>query len=119
MKRTKMTAGLLIAIVGSTLLAPLPAQAATSATCYGQVFAYGSSSTTCVRYIQKILSLRDSSLGAIDGVYGAKTAAAVSRLQRGNGLTDDGIVGPATWRTLCIPFSGSKYPQQAAGCPGA
>ena len=38
--------------------------------------------------------------GAVDGIYGAQTAKAVEYFQRKNGLTADGIVGPATLRAL-------------------
>lgn len=34
---------------------------------------------------------------AADGIFGSRTAAAVTALQRIFGLTPDGIVGPATW----------------------
>ena len=40
--------------------------------------------------------------GAIDGVYGAKTKAAVKAFQAKNGLTADGIVGPATAKAMGI-----------------
>ena len=35
-----------------------------------------------------------------DGIFGPKTEDAVKALQRRHGLTDDGIVGPETWRVL-------------------
>lgn len=38
--------------------------------------------------------------GVVDGKYGAGTAEAVKSFQRKNGLTADGVVGPATWRAL-------------------
>lgn len=54
----------------------------------------------------------------IDGVYGSQTRAAVLAFQRFEGLTQDGIVGPATWnamydRVLAILGSGdtlTNYP---------
>lgn len=38
--------------------------------------------------------------GAVDGLYGRLTYGAVVDFQRKNGLTADGVVGPATWRAL-------------------
>ena len=40
--------------------------------------------------------------GAVDGIYGAKTTAAVKYFQRKNGLTVDGIVGSKTLAALGI-----------------
>jgi peptidoglycan hydrolase-like protein with peptidoglycan-binding domain len=37
---------------------------------------------------------------AVDGVFGAKTAAAVRGFQQALGITADEIVGPLTWRAL-------------------
>ena len=41
--------------------------------------------------------------GAVDGVYGTKTAEAVKSFQRKNGLTPDGIAGPATLGKIGLP----------------
>jgi len=38
--------------------------------------------------------------GPIDGYYGAETYRAVVYFQQRNGLTPDGVVGPATWAAL-------------------
>lgn len=35
--------------------------------------------------------------GAIDGIFGTKTASAVIQFQKDNGLVSDGLVGPITW----------------------
>lgn len=45
--------------------------------------------------------------GAIDGIYGTQTVNAVKYFQRKNGLTQDGIAGPATLRTMGINSSSS------------
>ena len=46
--------------------------------------------------------------GAIDGVYGSKTLAAVKDFQRKNGLTVDGIAGPKTLSAMGITSSGNS-----------
>jgi len=49
--------------------------------------------------IQKLLRRHDLPV-RVDGIYGADTAAAVRWFQRKHGLSADGIVGPATYRSL-------------------
>lgn len=46
--------------------------------------------------------------GNIDGIYGSKTLEAVKYFQRKNGLTADGIAGPATLKAMGISSSGSS-----------
>ncbi len=46
--------------------------------------------------------------GSVDGVYGAKTREAVKAFQRKNGLTADGVVGPATAKAMGIGTSTSS-----------
>ena len=44
--------------------------------------------------------------GTVDGIYGSATTAAVKLFQKKNGLTPDGITGPATLRALGMPDRG-------------
>ena len=53
--------------------------------------------------------------GAVDGIFGAQTFKAVKYFQSKNGLTVDGIVGPATLRALGI--SGSTSSGQSTSKP--
>lgn len=46
--------------------------------------------------------------GSIDGIYGSKTLEAVKYFQRKNGLTVDGIAGPATLKAMGITSSGTS-----------
>ena len=46
--------------------------------------------------------------GSIDGIYGSKTLEAVKYFQRKNGLTVDGIAGPATLKAMGILSSTSS-----------
>ena len=45
--------------------------------------------------------------GAVDGIFGSKTYAAVKSFQKKNGLTVDGIVGPQTAAALGLSLSSS------------
>ena len=46
--------------------------------------------------------------GSIDGIYGTQTVNAVKYFQRKNGLTADGIAGPATLKAMGITSSSSN-----------
>ena len=54
-----------------------------------------------VRSLQYLLNARGAWL-AVDGIFGAKTDAAVRTFQGAHGLVVDGIVGSKTWRSLII-----------------
>jgi peptidoglycan hydrolase-like protein with peptidoglycan-binding domain len=43
-----------------------------------------------------------------DGIFGARTLAAVKKFQQSKGLTADGIVGAATWEVLLSAPSSMK-----------
>jgi peptidoglycan hydrolase-like protein with peptidoglycan-binding domain len=52
-----------------------------------------------VRQIQTALAAQGYKV-TVDGTFGAQTQQAVRAFQQKNGLTVDGIVGPATWAKL-------------------
>ncbi|MGQ4647932.1 peptidoglycan-binding protein [Lyngbya aestuarii] len=49
-----------------------------------------------VKKLQGFLTTTGYNPGAIDGIFGSKTKAAVIRFQKDYGITEDGIVGPVT-----------------------
>lgn len=62
---------------------------------------YGSRGTE-VRAIQEKLKERGLYNGSVDGIYGTQTQKAVRAFQKQQGLTQDGIAGPATLKRLGI-----------------
>ncbi|MBI4358413.1 MAG: peptidoglycan-binding protein [Candidatus Omnitrophica bacterium] len=50
--------------------------------------------------IQKALTEAGFYEGAVDGIIGKKTRAAIRAFQEKNGLTVDGVCGPKTWEKL-------------------
>lgn len=66
------------------------------------------SSGTEVRNIQTRLINWGYLNGTADGIYGSKTEEAVKKFQRKNGLTPDGIAGPATLAKIGLPTSSSS-----------
>lgn len=65
------------------------------------------SSGAVVKNIQTKLKRWGYYTGSVDGVFGAKTKAAVQYFQRKNGLTADGIVGSATAKAMGVSISGT------------
>lgn len=61
-----------------------------------------------VRQIQTKLKNWGYYSGSVDGIYGTKTQNAVKYFQRKNGLTPDGIAGPATLAKMGISSSGGS-----------
>ena len=53
-----------------------------------------------VAYLQGLLNDARYDVGSADGIFGARTEAAVRQFQADNGLTRDGIVGKRTWSEL-------------------
>ena len=62
-------------------------------------------STSQVKTIQTKLKRWGYYTGAVDGIYGPKTKAAVKSFQKKNGLTADGIVGKKTAAALGMSLS--------------
>lgn len=55
---------------------------------------------TQVKVLQWLLGQNGCDAGTVDGIFGAKTLAAVQKYQKAKGLTADGIVGAKTWEKL-------------------
>ena len=89
---------LTIIILAITLMLPLNAYALSKRGSRG----------TEVRNIQSRLSAWGYNPGSVDGIYGAKTEAAVKRFQKKHGLTPDGIAGPATLAKIGLPTGGNS-----------
>ena len=68
---------------------------------------YGSSGEE-VKQIQTRLKSWGYYKGAVDGVYGSKTQAAVKAFQKANGLTVDGVAGPKTLEAIGLPTGTSN-----------
>ena len=58
-----------------------------------------------VREVQRRLKLWGYYNGAVDGVFGEGTKAAIIRFQKKNGLKADGVVGKATYKALGMTSS--------------
>ena len=65
-----------------------------------QPMVYRGSRGDAVRRLQELLHKKGFDCGAVDGIFGSKTYAAVMAFQKANGLGADGIVGPLTWGKL-------------------
>lgn len=71
------------------------------------------SSGGAVRTIQQKLVNWGYFSDTVDGVYGPKTAQAVKYFQQKNGLTADGIAGPATLKALGMSTTGGEKPSSS------
>ncbi|HWQ59036.1 MAG TPA: peptidoglycan-binding protein [Clostridia bacterium] len=63
-----------------------------------------------VKVAQTALTRAGYDPGPIDGVFGAKTESAVIQFQSTVGVTQDGVIGPATWAYL-EPFAMEPNPE--------
>lgn len=75
-----------------------------------------------VKEVQRRLKLWGYYNGALDGVFGASTKAAVVSFQKKNGLTADGVVGKSTYKALGMTSSyeilAGKAEGEASGVGG-
>ncbi|MDE7257626.1 MAG: peptidoglycan-binding protein [Lachnospiraceae bacterium] len=55
---------------------------------------------SAVMELQRMLKVKGYDVGAIDGIFGSRTLAAVKAFQKANDLIVDGIVGAKTWEKL-------------------
>ncbi|SBW10029.1 Spore cortex-lytic enzyme [uncultured Eubacteriales bacterium] len=78
-------------------------------TAQAAVYRQGSSGDA-VRTIQQKLVNWGYMSGGVDGIYGPKTVTAVKSFQSKNGLTADGVAGPATLKALGMSTTGSDKP---------
>lgn len=78
------------------------------------VLHWGSSGDT-VSEVQRRLKQWGYYDGAVDGVYGTGTSAAVKEFQRKNGLTADGVVGDSTAAALGVRLAGGGTGATARG----
>ncbi|MBQ1376272.1 MAG: spore cortex-lytic enzyme [Clostridia bacterium] len=102
----KRNAALMAALTAALIAALLLFYAHTSYDSVETLSRYGSSGGE-VRTIQTKLKNWGYYNGAVDGVYGSETQAAVKRFQQKNNLTPDGVAGPATLRAMGINTGGA------------
>ena len=99
--KVKIVALVLAVVTLATLIVVFTMPVANAA-----VVKVGSTGAT-VKTIQTKLKRWGYYTGAVDGIYGAKTKAAVQYFQRKNGLTADGIVGSATAKAMGVSLTGT------------
>lgn len=107
-KRKKLLLALIVLFAVNMLAITLVTQV------NADLYKRGASGAT-VTEIQKRLKAWGYYNGAVDGVYGSRTEAAVRYFQRKNGLAADGQVGDATLAALGIPASGGGGSGSSSG----
>ena len=100
-----LVAGLALLCLAGTMVAGSPARAAEPPTAKSELLTTGDGygqprGSKPVRLLQRRLRTLGLRPGAVDGLFGPQTTAAVERFQHAAGLQVDGIVGPHTRGTL-------------------
>jgi lipoprotein-anchoring transpeptidase ErfK/SrfK len=82
------------------------AHAATTAVAAVQqpVLRLGSRGSVVMTLQRRLIALHYFDVGSADGVFGQNTYHSVIAFQKVQGLTRDGVVGPATWAKLAKPY---------------
>ena len=101
MKRKNYILASAIAVMVAIICASLAANVAPDASALSKIGSRGAE----VRQIQSKLKNWGYYSGSVDGIYGTKTRDAVKYFQRKNGLSPDGIAGPATLSKMGIQSS--------------
>lgn len=106
MKKYKLTVAVLMTAL-TVVTAAICTSSVTAETAETVVLKSGSTGAQ-VRTLQTKLKNWGYYSGAIDGIYGAGTKAAVIKFQKKNGLTADGVVGAKTAAALGMKLSVSS-----------
>lgn len=88
-------------ILAQSVAQAAAAQIALDDALHGTVSANDTSEGPLVRRLQLRLAERGHDI-KVDGKFGAKTKAALSKFQKAEGLKVDGVVGPVTWARLGV-----------------
>jgi peptidoglycan hydrolase-like protein with peptidoglycan-binding domain len=100
-----LVAGLALLCLAGTIVSTSPARAAEAPTAKSELLTTGDGygqpgGSKPVRALQRRLRTLGLRPGAVDGLFGPQTKAAVESFQHVAGLQEDGIIGPKTRRAL-------------------
>lgn len=87
-------------VAGPATLAKLFSANSTASSSTSSVSTISSAVTSSIRSVQTRLKSLGYYTGAVDGIKGSGTTAAIKNFQAANGLTADGVVGPMTLAKL-------------------
>ena len=99
MKKVMKIAVLIVMVLAMGVCFTAALSPRSTETAYAAVLKQGSTGST-VKTMQQKLKNWGYYTGAVDGIFGSKTLAAVKYFQRKNGLVVDGIVGAKTFAAL-------------------
>ena len=103
--KTKRFAALFLTFI--MVLGLIPCTELTAAAATYSTVRYGSTGQD-VKTLQTMLNTVDNAKLTVDGDFGKSTLTAVKTFQKSNGLTADGVVGPATWNVLSTKYAIKK-----------